>query len=298
MGKRNSLQDRLFLENAGKDSRAYILYFDRFAEIAISSGIWKGLPETVETRYLEKCLFSDGAGVLYYDDVMEKWLALRVLRDGYLDVYGNPVYRTARGANGYQARLNDENSVIIYNNLLRQSSVPAAEYYATRLWDIDRAIDVNAKAQKTPVLILCDEKKRLSLINMYQKYDGNQPAIFGEKDYLKDVEFTTLNTAAPYVSDKLYELRTNIWNEALTYFGVPNMSFEKGERLIKDEVNRLNGGTFASRYSRLAARENACAEIKSKLGLDVTYTFRDEMNEKPAEQDSAEKTEEGVAENG
>ena len=296
MAKYSSLQDRLFGQSAFDNVSGYILYFDRFAEIALSCGVWRGFPETVETRYLEKCLFCDGAAVLYYDDVMDSWLALRVLRDGNIDVYGNSVYRTAVGANGYTARLNEENSVIIYNNLLRQSSIPAAEYYAKRLWDLDRTIDVNAKAQKTPVLVLCDEKSRLTLLNIYKKYEGNEPVIFGKKDLFKDSEITTINTNAPFVCDKLYDVRTNIWNEALTFFGVPNMSYEKGERMLKDEVNRLNGGAFASRYSRLAARENACAAIREKFGLDVSFTFRDELAEAVLENPPEESEKEGAAE--
>lgn len=291
MGKVNSLQNRLFGESAFENKASYLFYFDRFAEISLSCGVWNGFPDSVETRYLEKALFTDGAAVLYYDDVLEKWLALRVMKNGQFDVYGNPVYRTAIAANGYTASLNEENSIIIYNNLLRQPSAIAADYYARRIWEVDRAIDVNAKAQKTPVLILCDEKQRLTMLNVYKDYDGNKPVIFGEKDMLKDSSIQVLSTNSPFVCDKLYDLRTDLWNEALTFFGVPNMSYEKGERMLKDEVNRLNGGTFASRYSRLAARENACAEIKRKFGFDVTYTFRDEMLDASSAEASAEASE-------
>ena len=107
MGKVNSLQNRLFGESAFENKASYLFYFDRFAEISLSCGVWNGFPDSVETRYLEKALFTDGAAVLYYDDVLEKWLALRVMKNGQFDVYGNPVYRTAIAANGYTASLNE-----------------------------------------------------------------------------------------------------------------------------------------------------------------------------------------------
>ncbi|MDO5811326.1 MAG: hypothetical protein Q4Q37_09535, partial [Methanobrevibacter sp.] len=103
--------------------------------------------------------------------------------------------------------------------------------FAKKLYNIDRAIDVNANAQKTPILLLCEENQRLSYINLYKEYDGNAPVIKGTTGL--DLEgFQVLKTDAPYVADKLYELKTNIWNEALTYLGITNITYSKKERMI------------------------------------------------------------------
>ena len=83
-----------------------------------------------------------------------------------------------------------------------------------------------------------------------------------------------LKTDAPYVSDKLYQLKTQIWNEALTYLGISNLSIQKKERLITDEAIRSQGGTIASRYSRLEARRKACEEINDMFGLNVSVDYR------------------------
>ena len=52
------------------------------------------------------------------------------------------------------------------------------------------------------------------------------------------------------------------------------MNFSKKERLISDEVTRQNGGTIASRYSRLEMRRKACEEINRMFGLDISCDFR------------------------
>ena len=76
--------------------------------------------------------------------------------------------------------------------------------------------------------------------------------------------------------DKLYQLKTQLWNEALTYLGISNVNVQKKERLITDEVMRNQGGTIASRYSRLESRRQACYEINKKFGLDIWCDYRED----------------------
>jgi hypothetical protein len=86
-----------------------------------------------------------------------------------------------------------------------------------------------------------------------------------------------LKTDAPYVADKVYELKTQIWNEALTYLGISSVNAVKKERLITDEVARNLGGTIASRYSRLESRRQACEKINSMFGLVIWCNYREDF---------------------
>ena len=208
------------------------------------------------------------------DEVMGA-LTLKVVPSGKFDVYGIPTMRQCYGDNGYSVMRDSTDSVLIFNNYLRRPTYPVVKNYALRLYELDRTIDVNVSAQKTPVLVLCDENERLSLENIYAKYTGNQPVIFGKKT-LNPEQITVLTTGAPYVSDKLYELKVSLFNEALTMLGIVNVSIEKKERLLSDEVMRSMGGTFASRTSALSMRDTACDEINDMFGLDVQVVFRSE----------------------
>ena len=150
--------------------------------------------------------------------------------------------------------------------------------FARRLYNIDRIIDVNANAQKTPVLLQGTEKQRLTLLNLYKEYDGNAPFIFGDKN-LDLNSLKSLSTNAPYVCDKLYQLKTQIWNEALTYLGISNINIQKKERLISDEVTRNQGGTIASRYSRLESRRQAVKKINDMFGTNIEVNYREDFQE-------------------
>lgn len=269
-GRRNvgdMFDDSLYLNN-----RTYLQYFNRLTELAISMFEWKNLPDSIDSRFLEMCLFNDGQCVFFEDEVMG-YLTLQCMIGGNLNVYRIPTTRKAYATNGYNKELTDENSVIIYNNYLHTNSMLDVEMFSKRLYNLDRAIDVNANAQKTPILLQCNENERLTLKNLYQQYDGNQPFIFGTKG-LDANSFKVLQTGAPYVADKLYTLKSQIWNEALTYLGISNTNVTKKERMITDEVDRNMGGVIASRYSRLYMRKQACEQINKMFGLNIDVEFR------------------------
>ena len=267
-------RDRQFWESASLNNATFRQYYNRLTELSISMFEWKNLPDTVDQRYLELTLFTDGQAVFFKDEEIG-FLALQNAKGGKFNVYRIPVNRRAYAVNGYQKDLTDKDSVIIFNNYLHSNSRLDVEMFSRRLWNLDRAIDVNANAQKTPVLIQCDETQRLTMLNLYKKYDGNEPFIFGDKN-LNPNAIKTLKTDAPYVADKLYQLKTQIWNEALTYLGISNINITKKERLITDEVTRNQGGTIASRYSRLEARRDACREINKMFGLDIWCDYRED----------------------
>jgi hypothetical protein len=266
----------LFGESAIMNNATYIQYFNRLVELSVSMFEWQGLPETVDPRYLELHLFQNGSMVYFRDEVMGD-LCLDCIANGQFDVYGNPISRRAYSSyNQYQKTLNESDSVIIWNNYLRQPSVLDVKMFAKRLYNLDRIIDVNANAQKTPVLVQGTEKQRLTLVNLYKEFDGNAPFIFGDKN-LDLNSLRAISTNAPYVADKLYQLKTQIWNEALTYLGISNLNIQKKERLITDEVQRNQGGTIASRYSRLEARREAVDKINRMFGTDISVDYREDF---------------------
>ena len=266
-----------FEESAITNVTTFDFYVDRLTELAISMFEWKNLPDGIDERFLELTLFTDGQAVFFKDEIAEQYACLQVTTNGRLNKYRVPITRRAYAVNGYNKELTIDNSVIIYNNRLRQPGIKYTNMYAKRLWDLDRTIDVNAKAQKTPILVQCTEAQRLTLLNLYKDYDGNSPFIYGDKN-LDLTGLKSINTGAPYIADKIYTLKTQIWNEALTYLGISNINIQKKERLITDEVVRNQGGTIASRYSRLKARKQACEEINKMFGLNISVSYSEDFS--------------------
>lgn len=269
--------DGQFWESKLTNERTYQLYYERIMGLAISRFKWNGLPETIDERFLEMILFTDGMACFFKDEVLG-YLGLQCMINGRLDVYRNPINIRAYATNNFQKELNQSNSVVIYNNVLRNNSMMPAEQYAMRMYEIERTIDVNVKAQKTPVLVLGSEDQRLTLLNLYMKYDGNEPFIFGDRNNMDLGKMSVLKTDAPFVAKDLQVLKGDIWNECLTYFGIGNVNSDKKERLITSEVEKTNNPVKAQQEIWLNTRRQACEKINKMFGLNVSVEFNDDID--------------------
>ena len=291
--------DYQFWESANANSIAEQYYLSRLSELAMSMFKWKNMPDSIDVRFLEYILFYEGAAVFFKDDDLTiantndkggTYLALQVVLGGKLNVYRIPDNRKAYAVNTYTKQLDADNSVIIWNNMIRLPEYGRMMFYASKLAQIDRAIDVNVKGQRFPIAILCDETQRLTMKNVYKQYDGNEPFIFGDKN-LDLSAIQVVNTGSPYVADKLQQLKNNIWAEAMMCLGIPNSPSEKKERLVANEAKVSQGGTLASRSSRLEMRKMACREINNMWGLDTDVEYNQDLDMTTEDGDSSEQEE-------
>lgn len=267
-------QYKEFEESLRINMEVYQHYYDRLFELAISMFKWSNLPETIDERFIEFNLFTNGTMLFFKDDVIG-YLCLKATLEGELNVYGIPIKRTAYASNDYMYPCDDSNSVIIYNNMIHTNSMNSIETYARKLYQCDRIIDVNIRAQKTPLLITCPETMRLTMKNMYQQYDGNQPVIWGNKN-LDPHALNVVNTNAPFVADKINLLKKDIWNDALNFLGI-RTPLQKRERIVATEAEQQESDAIANRYSRLNARQQACEQINKMFGLDIWCEYRPDL---------------------
>lgn len=262
-------------QSAELNNKTYIDYYNRLMELALNVFEWTNLPSSVDERFLELTLYEMGY-CLYFNDEVIGNLALTCTIGGQLDVYRIPVLRRAYAVNGYNRMCSAKDSVLIFNNYLHTPTQLTIDLFARRLYEIERAIDVNVKAQKTPTLILSSEQQRLTMKNLYMQYDGNEPFIFGDKNM--DIEgIKSLKTDAPFVADKLENLKHQIWNEALTFCGIENSNQDKKERLVSDEVGSNYGNIEAQRNVMLNARKQAVEKINAMFGTNIDVRFRSNL---------------------
>ena len=243
------------------NSETFYDYFYRLEEFAINMFEWSGLPDTVDERFLELTLCEYGFAVYFRDEVVGD-MALTVMLGGPLDVY--------------RRDLDASNSVLIFNNRLFTSTMHTIMVYARQLYEIQRAIDVNVKAQKTPTVILTSEKQHLSWKNMMKNYDGNETLIFATPNMdMKSVD--TLTPDTKFIANDLYTLKKQTWAEALAFFGIQSNVSDKKERLVTDEVAANLGQIAAQRYVMLNARREAAKKINKMFGTNIEVNFRQDF---------------------
>lgn len=251
------------------NSYVYTDYLKRISTLAQSVFKWHNLPDTMDSRFLEKTLFQDGVACFICDKTLG-FMNLRVNDCGALNVYELPLKYRAYSI-GYSKTYKADELVIIHNNLLDIPTEYTVNLFAQRLANTERTINVNLNAQKTPILVLCDEKERLSLLNIYKDYTGDVPIIYGNKAFNPD-SFKTLKTDAPYLIDKLTQYKENLWNEVLTFLGVNNTPSKK-ERMVTDEANSNNGEIALNAQSMLITRQKACEEFNKMFNQDISVTI-------------------------
>lgn len=262
-------------QSAELNNKTYSDYYNRLMELALNVFEWENLPPSVDERFIELTLYEIGY-CLYFNDEIIGNLALTCTIGGQLDVYRIPLLRRAYAVNGYNKMCSAKDSVLIFNNYLHTPTQSTIELFARRLYEIERAIDINVKAQKTPTLILSSEQQRLTMKNLYMQYDGNEPFIFGDKNL--DIDgIKSLKTDAPFVADKLETLKHQVWNEALTFCGIENSNQDKKERLVSDEVGSNYGNIEAQRNVMLNARKQAVKKINSMFGTNIDVHFRSNL---------------------
>ncbi len=288
-------QDATFIDSAVMNRRMYDYFLGRLMEMCITRFKYNNLPDSVDERFMEYTLMMDGQAIWFKDEVMGN-LCLQVMLGSKWDIYRVPMMRKAYAVNGYiNKNLNPDNSVIIYNNPLRTNTFPSLEMFAYRLYNIDRAADINVNAQRTPILIRCTENQRLTLKNIYMKYDGNQPVIYGDKDLDLSDKFEVLKTDAPFVANEISEYRVKVWNEALSALGIASVQNEKQERMLMSEATSGMGSILATRIAALKMREQALHKINKMFGLNITVEFNEGIDTSVALQQQEAQVEATIA---
>lgn len=274
-GSKLTIQERFQKEAQIMNVDTYTYWYARLVEIAIAGFEWKNLPHEIDPRFLEMILCFDGKALFYFDDDLGEYVALQFFNSSTLDIYREPFKRTAfsPAVNFRHKALDESESVIIWNNGLHLPEILPLRLYARRIAECERTIDVNIKGQKTPKIIRSTNEERLTLENLFKKYDGNIPFIFGSNNLADMQDITVLDTTVPFVADKIQILKRQIFNEALTYFGIENANSEKKERLVSDEVASNYGGVDIARRTRLNARKLACRKINERFGLNIDVEF-------------------------
>ena len=256
------------------NDRTYIDYLERMKKICLSMFEWENLPDSMNSRYLEMCLYYKGQAALLYDNEYG-YINTQAADAGYINIYGLPTqincysysYNSTREL--YvpdSAGTKDEECILVMNTYERIPTAATIELFAKRLAEAQRTADININAQRTPIMILTDRNQELSMKNMYAEYEGNTPVIFGDRNQLNLDSINVIKTDAPFVAKDLMEYKVQIWNEFLTTMGVSNLS-EKRERLVTSEVDSNNELVNLNLQSFLAPRKQACKEFNDKYGL-------------------------------
>lgn len=280
MGK-NIKNNKKFFNSLYMNNTTYLDYLNRFRRIALARFEWVNLPTSMNARWLEMCLFDYGKASLLKDEDLG-FINTKCSNNNVINIYGLPSdlhcfsfeYQKWRklycGLNEINGNDPYKEAVLVMNDYDMTPTLSMMDLFAYRLYECDRTCDVNVKAQKHPVMVICDANQKLTMENLYSQYDGNEPFIFGDKNQLDEKNLRAINTNAPIVLKQIDEHKKEIWNEALTYLGINNINVEKKERAVVDEINSNNELVNLNLDVYLKPRQEACRQFNELFGLTGT----------------------------
>ena len=239
----------------------YYDYLERLKKIALSMFEWVNLPDSMDSRYIEWCLYYSGQAALLKnkDDI---FINTRACSAGELNIYELPTEincysvgysETRKQYDGYDKSIYDGKTgkfkeidpkdycIYVLNNQNKYATAWTLELFAYRLYLAQRTADINITVNKLPYIVAVDDNQRLTMENLIK-----------EKD--------------PEYDKNKNEYKKEIWNEALTFLGINNLN-EKKERLITDETNSNNELINLNLQSYLVPRKEACKRFNKLFGL-------------------------------
>lgn len=263
--KRMTLSDLL-------NDLTYRNFFNKYKMLSLNMFEWENLPSGIEEKHIEEFLFDWGTAVFFRDPAMA-FMCLKADNGGQLNVYGEPLGWWATGFN-YHKHYHADDCVVISNNKPRIPTRDFITFYANKLAECERTMDVNIKACKTPFIFACDDKDVLSFKQIFAKVDGNEPAIYADRGLNLD-SLQVFKTGVTFLGNDLQDFKHSVENELLTFLGLNNIPVDKKERLITDEAQANNDLIQSFSNIQLESRQKAVAEINTMYGLNISVKLRE-----------------------
>ena len=254
------------------------MYFNYFKCVLNSIFKYEGLPEHIEQRNAEEPLIMYGSSAAFISKDT-KLLEIMGYNASKYDRYYNPL--NIRTLSPYDDNyggedLKDGDFVIVSNNTYRYPSSAFLSFLTTRVANIERQIDVNVESIKNPRIWSVPKNQQLAIEKMIKDTESNATDIIIGSEYDASKLITVNKTNCEYFADKLEELKFNVINDVLTFFGISNIgAVEKKERLITAEVEKNNVINNITLQDMLLSRRKGYELANEKFGTDIRVSVND-----------------------
>lgn len=263
-----NLNNNLWARELILNSFAYRRWVEHFANLVKTRFTWKGLPPSIDGRYLEKTLLYHYGKFGVYDNKTYGLVATQIQPVNNWSVYDHPTKWNCYSRVWHDIVDYDE-AVLCRNNIEETPTYDDVCYYAYKLATLEYSIDKNVEAQQYSFFISCDKSEMLTMKNVVAQHKTGQPIIYGSKNF--DVgRIQPLPLTPPLVADKLTDLLHSTYNEALRHFGIPSAGEDKAERVQSAEIGALNEETNINTEIGLKFRREFCKECNEKFGTNIS----------------------------
>lgn len=257
------------------NARLLSAYQDQIYQLALTRYEWVGLPDTVDSLFLERVLLFKGWATIAFPEKRKKrglWYAARCLTDSALGIYDRPTKWIAYNRDQLRFSVTPRNGVLVYDNVNRTPILNALDLCARELVDIEKTRQMNRFHQKVPYILVTPPDMELSAIQMLNQVMSGNPATVANP-LTKELEPYRLGIDVPYLGAELTAAEQNIWNRVYTLLGISNITY-KSERMIEDEVRSMSEPAGMMALSGLVERRRAAEYLNKRFGFNISVVWR------------------------
>lgn len=224
---------------------------------------WKGLPASVDVRYLELTILKHALSVFYYEQKYGRFVSMQGAPVGLTNMQDEPVSFTIprRGITEMGGKKSRWQSVPIWGNYTRSSDMGLIAIFAQRLAQIDRTIEINTKQARRPTVLAGNKNQRHTLTMINNQIDEGIGVIgIGNGVDMEQIKAFDMGFN-PQTIEQNHISRGRVWNQCMSLLGINNANQDKKERLVSDEVAANDEQVSAMKSVYLNARQHAAEEI-------------------------------------
>lgn len=261
--------------------RSYFNYM-AFAE-ALTRVKWHGLPDSVSSRFLEQSLYAYGQATI--TNIDGSYMAQIATLYNQWDKQGNFKDFLAQSAIGTSEFKNINNSVVIFDNLLRVSPLgllaPLIEDSAQSM----TTASSNLMQQRFGVFIEASKNNQNDAKRLARMLGIGEAGVVGIKSQLDNLAMRTINPGVEDKSTIAFDAKKEFQNEIHTFLGTDYVVYEKKERLVTDEAQAQQDKINRQREFFLEPRRTACEQMNKLFHWETWVEWNsaekeeDEINE-------------------
>jgi hypothetical protein len=252
---------------------------------------WTGMPDTVNLRFLEETLFTEGRALFFKDKDSGKFMALPCVGESGVNVYQEYTAYRAVSMN-YSKKYSSDESVLIRENQSLLPPIRMLEMWVVQIVDAAQAISVYARTMKKPWLVAADRDENVTFKTLISAIDANELSVVASPRAVEGISRAFGNPQDGPGLMALWRNKHELLDEVLTFMGINNANTDKRERLITSEVEANSQLVMLNVDTALDWRLQACEEINAMFGLNVSCQLKHDYliddNEESEDDDSSD----------
>lgn len=234
---------------------------------------YKGLPDTIPERELERLLQETGAAFIYQwgDDL----IAFKCSYGGVVDEYNQPTKVTITNHRTKKVKTVDiDDGVLIMNDDYQLGLLPMIEKYNTFIQENEISMIMNNYLKRMQmVFVASDDRTKESAKQYFNKLINGELSVIGQSKLLEDLEITGSSDGNAHSLKDLMELNQYLKASLNNEIGIIANETVKKERLITAEIDENKHKAYPFITNMFVNRKKAIETINNKFNLNASVEF-------------------------